>query len=802
MTLVQLGIAWIMGIWLASRLDVSLAAWLATAVATAAGAILLRRNPTTRLALVAVAAMALGGARYTTAVPTIDSTHVAYYNGSPDVTLTGLVSDEPDVRDRSTNLRVSVQSITLPDGTTRTVDGLILAQVPRFPAVAYGSSVTLRGALETPPEDESFSYKDYLARQGIFSMLNQPRVTVLAEGKGSALYHAIYAVKERAHAVINALIPAPQSALLSGILLGNDNGMPQDLSDAFRATGLTHIIAISGFNIAILTAILAGLCEPFMPRRAAALFAIFGIAVYTILVGADASVVRAALMGSIFLLATRWVGRPNFAYASLFLAAVVMTLANPHTLWDVGFQLSFTATLGLMLYATPFTRWTERWLNRYLDRDIVQRLMGLLSEAVLITLAAQVLTLPLMIAYFGQVSLISLVANAFVLPAQPGVMLWGGLATLSGMLVPALGQLFGWLAWLFLSYTIALVRLFATVPGAMIPVNVPTAGIVTIYLAIAAVTWLAQTPETGRRLLGGLQQHMAGGAVAAGSLAGLLLVGGWSLSQPDGRLHVAFLDVGQGDATLIQTPGGRHVLIDGGQYASQLMAQLGDQLPFWERDIDVVIATHPDDDHVAGLTAVFERYDVGRLITNGQGSGQSAAYDALLQAARSKDTALHTAVAGEVIDLGDGVRLELLHPAPDFSADGDNDRSVVARLVYANFALLLPGDAEAAAEAALLAQPRPLQATVLKAAHHGANTSSGSALLTAVQPQIVVVSAGPDNRFGHPHPDMLARTQAAGAAVLRTDELGTITLTTDGVTMWWEGGPRRTPSIGAGGTTE
>lgn len=791
MTLVQLGIAWLAGIWLASRLDGPLAVWLGTAGVAITVALLLRRHPTGRLLFMALAALALGGARYATAVPTIDSAHVAYYNGSPNLTLTGIVSDEPDVRDRSTNLRVRVTAVTLPGGTTQTVDGLVLARVPRFPAVAYGSRVTLRGALEIPPEDESFSYKDYLARQGIFSMLDQPRLTVLAEGEGQPFYHAIFAVKARAHAVINAHIPAPQSALLSGILLGDDNGLPRDLSDAFRATGLTHIIAISGFNIAILTAILAGLCEPFMPRRAAALVAMFGIAVYTLLVGADASVVRAALMGSIFLLATRWIGRPNFAYASLFLAAVVMTLANPNTLWDVGFQLSFTATLGLMLYATPFTRWTEQRLNRYLDRDIVKRLMGLLSEAVLITLAAQVLTLPLMIAYFGEVSLISLVANAFVLPAQPGVMLWGGLATLSGMLVPAVGQLFSWLAWLFLSYTIALVRLFAAVPGAVVPINVPTAGIVALYLAIAAITWLAKAPDLRRRVLDGLQQQVAGGALAAGSLGALLLVGSWGLSQPDGLLHVAFLDVGQGDATLIQTPAGRQILVDGGQFPSRLMAHLGDQLPFWDRQIDLVVATHPDDDHVAGLTAVFDRYAVDQLITNGQGSGQSEAYDALLQAARSADTRLHTAVAGETIDLGDGVRLELLHPDPAFSADGDNDRSVVARLVYGDFALLLPGDAEANAEAALLAQPRPLQATVLKAAHHGANTSSSPALLTAVQPHIVVVSAGPDNRFGHPHPEMLARAQAQGAAVLRTDELGTLTLTTDGATMWWQGGPPR-----------
>jgi competence protein ComEC len=578
--------------------------------------------------------------------------------------------------------------------------------------------------------------------------------------------------------------------LLTGILLGNDNGIPPELAEDFRTTGMTHIIAISGFNIAILIAILVSIAEKFMSRRSAVIFAVGGITLYTVLVGADASVVRAAIMGGIYLIANRWLGRPNFAYASLFLSGFLMTLFDPFTLWDVGFQLSFTATLGLMLYGTPFTHWTRAKLLRWLDEGFVNRIMGVLSEAVLITLAAQVLTLPLMIAYFGQLSLISLLANAFILPAQPGVMLWGGLATLVGMLVPAMGQALAWVAWLFLSYTIWLVRLLARVPGATVPVEISVTGVVLLYIVIAVITWYSKQDDERRLALrAGLQKNLTQRtAVALGLLAAILSVS-WHVSQPDGQLHIMFMNVGQGDATLIVTPNGRQVLIDGGFYPSVLNDQLGQQMPFWDKEIDIMIATHPDADHVAGLVEVFDRYAIGRLITDGEGLGESPIYDEVLLAAETAETPIHPAKVGEVVQLDEEVRLEMVHPGDDLNSESRNENSVSMRLVYDNFTFLFTGDAEEQAEREILATSLPLQAIVFKAGHHGSRSSSTMPFLEAVRPQIIVVSAGLDNRFGHPHPEMLERAQAIGAAVLRTDELGTIEVITDGQTMWWQAKP-------------
>ena len=663
MLLVYWTVGWFIGLWLASLFALQPTSWLVLGGAALAGALILRRHTGAALILASVGAAGLGGARYQSTVPAIGDSHVAYYNGVHDVTLTGLVVAEPDVRDRSVDLRLAVDSITFGEETTRPVEGNILVRTFRFPVIQYGTRLQIKGRLETPPDEGDFSYKDHLARQDIHSLIVLPEVTVLGENHGRRFYHAISTFKQRAQATINRLIPEPQAALLNGILLGDDNNLPLTLKQAFRTTGVTHIVAISGFNIAILAVILTSLSQLLLSRRQAVILAMVGIIVYTILVGAAAPVVRAALMGSVYLITTRWLGRPTYVYASLGLAGFLMTLFRPLALWDVGFQLSFAAMLSLALYADPVIEWARSRLLQVMDEGIVERIMGLLTETVIVTTAAQILIQPLMAGYFEEISLISLPANALVLPAQPGVMIWGGLATLVGMVLPAVGQALAWVAWLFLSYTILVVRIFASLPGAVVPVHVSPVAVVAIYAVIAAVTWLArQAPERRARLLAQLGDNVAPRLALATSLLMALLALSWNATQPDGYLHVVFMNVGQGDATLIQTPTGRHFLVDGGYYPSILNDELGRQIPFWDREIDVLVATHPDADHISGLVGVFDRYRVGRLITNGEGIGESPLYDTLLLAAEAASTAIDPALAGQVIEVGDGVRLEILHP--------------------------------------------------------------------------------------------------------------------------------------------
>ncbi len=693
---------------------------------------------------------------------------------------------EPEVRDTHVQLRVELSEVVA-DNQTTAVDDTILVRVARYPGVPYGSTIRLIGELKGPETTSSAEYAAYLARQGIRSEMSYPQVAVLALSGGSTAMRGLLTLKERARTAIITSIPEPQASLLVGILLGDDSGMSPAVRDAFRRTGMTHIIAISGFNIALIIALADRLTLPFLPRRTAAFVVMAFIAAYAALVGGSASVLRAALMGGVFLLSMRFLGRPTLAVASLLVTAVVMTAVDPNALWDVGFQLSFAATLGLMLYAGPWTRWLQQRSSQLFDPEAGRAVSRLLAEGLVVTAAAQVLALPLILYYFGQLSLVSMPANVLVLPVQPAVMMTGGLTALSGMASPVLGQAAGWVSWLFLAYTSGVVELLAAVPNAAVPVPLGLSGLLAVLLIIGIATVAMKRPD-GLRAGAALTARRGGRwPIMGASLLLAVLAGLWSVSQPDGLLHVAFLDVGQGDAILVETPSGRQVLVDGGRYPTAVLDELGRQIPFWDRTLDIVVATHPDEDHIAGLVPVLERYQVDLLLTNSATAEQDPTYQELLETAAARGTQLHVVERGEVYHLDPNLALAILHPAAEFQGEGSNARSIVTRLTYGDLSVLLTGDAEQDAEHALMSDGEVLSSTVLKAGHHGSNGSSGEEFLREVRPQVAIISAGKDNSYGHPHPDVLARLESVGAAILRTDVSGTLEMTSDGQQMWWQG---------------
>jgi competence protein ComEC len=273
------------------------------------------------------------------------------------------------------------------------------------------------------------------------------------------------------------------------------------------------------------------------------------------------------------------------------------------------------------------------------------------------------------------------------------------------------------------------------------------------------------------------------------SLAGLTAIAAaiawWgALSTPDRRLAVTVLDVGQGDAILVETGTGRRILIDGGPSGSVLMQKLGRELPASARHFDLVVLTHAQDDHVTGLVTILERFRVDGLLA-GAMPGETPAYLALRDAQQTQSVSLHEATAGRWADLGDGVRLEVLAPSAELMAgksDSLNDQSVVLRLALGEVSFLLTGDIERSGETALLANGGDLRSTVLKVAHHGSDGSTLPPFLTAAEPAIAVISAGAENAYGHPSPSVLLRL--AGIPILRTDENGSVRFSTDGRRLW------------------
>jgi competence protein ComEC len=371
-------------------------------------------------------------------------------------------------------------------------------------------------------------------------------------------------------------------------------------------------VSICGYNIVVLIGIFSTITLGLVGRQRAFYILVIVLIAYAIMVGGSASVVRATIMGILLLWADH-IGRPYAAPNALFASGIVMTILDPNTLFDVGFQLSFMATLGLMVYARPFAHSTHAFLARLFNRDWARQLVDILNDALLVTLAAQVTTLPLLMAYFRQISTVALVVNPLVLPAQTGAMIYGLLATGVGLLWIPLGQIAAWTVWPFLTWTLGVIELFARVPFASIPLDyVPSIFVAAYYALLIGVTWYFKQPQEQRPAM--IKKFLTPQrALFAGGLIALLLVVALSW-RADERLHVYVLNV-DGHPVFVQTPGGKQILIGGSSSPSSLLSTLGKLLPFWDRDLDLVIVPDASTDQLNGLSAVLDRYTVKQIMS-------------------------------------------------------------------------------------------------------------------------------------------------------------------------------------------
>lgn len=620
----------------------------------------------------------LGGWRYVSTRLQVTPEFAAFYNERGTVQLVGIIINPPDDRDAFTYLTLQVEELELIGETGQTIlpdeiSGRVLVKVPPGSDWAYGYRLRVIGQLTTPGENVDFSYRDYLARKGIQSLMINPKVDRVEFNQVNPVKAFLFNLQARAYVVLQQLYPSPEADLLAGILLGRDQGLSPDLQDAFRRTGTSHIIAISGFNIAILAGLFSSLFTRLLGRKWGALTAIAAILIYSAFVGGDAAVTRAAIMGALGVFGGMF-GRRQNGLNSLGLAVLAMVLINPNLPWDVGFQLSAAATLGLVLYGQPLTERFIKLASQKFDEEIAQKLAGPISEFFLFTLAAQVTTLPIMMYHFGGVSWVTFIANPLILPVQPLVMILGGLSMLAGLMLPGLGQVIAILALPFVRYTIQVVSWMARLPGAGL--NLPDFHMLWIVVYYAALFLLTLFPREHQKIIV---------KKAFSPQMGLLILTGWVvftwsrvLSAPDGRLHLILLD-GEG-TVLLQTPGGAAVLIGGGSSPSSLNQALGRTLPAGKRHLDVVIIASASKEDLLGLTGVIKNYTIDMVLFGVEADlNQSCAtIHALLS---EKSLPVYEISSGASLSLEEGTRLEVLWSGA---------RGAVLWLEWGDFSAVIP----------------------------------------------------------------------------------------------------------------
>lgn len=492
MPLIILATAWLLGILAADLLGLPIAPLLVAAAVAGGAALLVGHPPVARLALLAVCCAALGAARYDAAQLSVTPRSARLLNDTGDVTLVGVVDADPQRTAEGQRLVLAAEG-ALVGGQMRPAEGLVLVTLPPYPERRYGDRLALSGPLKTPREAErtgDFDYRAYLARKGIFSLMEPEQVRQIGRGGGNPLLAALLGLRSRCQEVLLRELPEPQASLAVGILLGLQSSIPDDVSADFSATGTSHILVISGWNITIISTMLYGVTARLRLRQNAAFWAILvTIWLYTLFVGASATVIRAAVMGTVVVVGQR-LARPAHAWTTLFAATWAMTLWNPQTLWDMGFQLSALATASLFAYG----KGTEALLLR---TPLKAGWLDWAREALTATLAAQILALPLILYAFGNLSIVAPLANVALLPMVPYAMLFGAVCLVGGLAWLPLGQGLATVAYLFLAWLTEGARLFAAMPYAAAQLPPFPLWLLLGYYGIVVGAWLwnATRPE-------------------------------------------------------------------------------------------------------------------------------------------------------------------------------------------------------------------------------------------------------------------------------------------------------------------
>jgi competence protein ComEC len=631
---------------------------------------------------------------------------------------------------------------------------LLVLPLGRSPPRGAILEATVRITEPRTAEDGGFDERRWLARQGIHVVARARSWEQI--GKRGGIAGLGDGLRDRVEAAVGRGTTGLRRALVLGVVLGEDEGLSETVREDFRASGLAHLLAVSGQNVAFIAGGIYGLAWLVrLPRIWREVVVLAAIAFYVLAVGWQPSVVRAGVAGALVSLA--WlVARPSDRWHFLALGALVLLAWTPATLLEPGFQLSFAAVAAIFV-GLPRARAVSAGYP--IPRG--------LAEPLVIALVCGLATAPIVLFHFGSAPLYTVPANALAAPAPPLVLGLGLLAAAADPVSPAAATALAWLAGWAAAWLDLVARVAASLPGAQIG---PRTGLTLFALAVAAVVVLRYTPR--RRLASGSAKPLL-------VVACLLPIGAaaWSFRspptwQPPAGFRATFLDVGQGDSVLLETASAR-VLVDEGPPGADVAGQLES---LGVRSLSAIVLTHPERDHVGGAASVLRRLRVGTVL-DPELAATGPEHEEAVAAARERRVPVREIRAGSVLKVG-GLVLRVLWPDDGgLPSENPNLNASVIVASYGELDVFLPADAESEVTARL-----PLQAIeILKVAHHGSADPGLEDELRTLRPRIAVISAGRNNEYGHPRPETLAALATVpGLAVYRTDQDGRVVIESDG----------------------
>ncbi len=639
----------------------------------------------------------------------------------------------------------------------------------------YGDRIIYEGRvmLPSPPRNPgAFDYGRYLKQNGIAGLSRIKPNEIIEISYTPGFWESLLDSPLRLSSwlkialirINNQLIPYPYNSIANGISLGIQSEIPDDVKDIYYYGGIYHLLVVSGGNIMLVAVMVFFILKLFhLNRRMSLLGSLPAIILYSMVVGFSPPVTRALIMSTLLIMGG-FIKRDIQPLNSLALGGLAILWMNPLSLWDGSFQLSFMAVFGLITLTPIFNEYLPIE-NRFLRISLISSLSPLLA------------TLPILVKYFNYLSTVSLLSN---LIAAPMVFLSLPLTFLTGIAYPisqSLASAFAQCNGVSIFLMTELTRLLTLLPGAYFNFPDIPAWMMAVYYILLVGFISAFQPSIGFPDYA-FRKRWLTSSLVAGLVLGSFIIMDLNVT----RFQAAFLDVGEGDCILLRFPNRKTVLVDGGRgspydYGKRVV------LPYLRkagiRRVDVMVVTHPDEDHAGGMVSVLNEYPVDNILLSTLESPQDSSYEKILAIAHQKNIPVRLCVRGDEIAGFEPWRLEIMNPSSSplkGTGSDENNNSVVLRVWKGNQSLLFTGDIGLEAESELVKSGVSLNAQVLKVSHHGSRFSSSDGFLEAVHPDLAIIQVGNMNVFDHPSPETISRLTSRNIKIYRTDKNGAVIL--------------------------
>ena len=624
----------------------------------------------------------------------------------------------------------------------------------------YGNKISVIGTYKKPTESRNYKGYDYMkylkTKKICGSLIVDGEVKLIKTKNINPIFTIINKLSLIFKQNLKKLLPKQEAELEQGILLGDTSDIESDIKDDFRKCNLSHMLAVSGAHLSYLVlGINTVLSKKSFGIRRRKILSIIFILIFMVIVNMSPSVVRAGISTIITIFATL-IYRKQDTYTTISIALLLTLLNNPFAIFDVGLQLSYLATLSIIVFYSKFTQ-----------KQFNNKVKKYLYESAMLTFSANILILPITIYEFNTIPINSIISNLLAGPLLGICIILGMFMVILSAVCFSVSKLIAFPLQIILKILIKIIELISKIPFGNYTVKTPW--FIVVFLTYVIIATLIYNKKKITKILTMI------------TLIIFIAMQVFAFVNIEGKLKIYFIDVGQGDSMLVKTIKGKNILIDGGG-SKDPDYDIGEKIlvPYLLdrriKTLDYVIISHFDEDHATGVAQILGKIDVSSIILTRQ-LEENDIYRHILSIAKEKKIKLIYVKEGDVLKIG-GIKISIIHPENKLMINNPmNNNSIVCKVEYNSFSMLLTGDIEMEAEELILRKNINLKADVLKVAHHGSKTSTTGEFLKAINPKVALIGVGKNNNFGHPSNEVIQRLKENGTRIYRTDENGEISIT-------------------------